>query len=115
MIQTIYVAGPYTGDGTPEGRVLNVKTAIMMAEQLTHLGLYPFVPHFFHYWDQVYAHEYSFWMDQDALWITKCDALFMFDESPGAKKDAKIAEQFDIPVFLTLQDVAKAVLAERQG
>lgn len=105
MIKTVYLAGPYSGDTTG-----NVKAAIIVAEQVSRLGLHPFVPHLFHYWDQLYPHEYEFWMKQDALWIPKCDALFMYEESPGAWRDFNIALDYHIPTFITLQHLAQAVV-----
>lgn len=111
MIQTVYLAGPYTGSW-PLGIAENVKKAIDMAEAVSSMGFYPFVPHLFHYWDQQFPHQYNFWMAQDAIWVVKCDAVLMYEESPGALEDVKLADQFGIPVFRHLAQLAAAKLEQ---
>lgn len=107
MIRTVYVAGPYSGD-----TLLNVAAAIEVAEQVARMGLFPFVPHLFHYWGDVYAHDYEFWMEQDAEWLRRCDALLMFATSPGAERELVMAKSRSIPVFLTIQELAKVVASQ---
>jgi hypothetical protein len=105
VIRTVYLAGPYSDAPEP-----NVKAALIVAEQVVRLGLYPFIPHLFHYWDQMFAHPYQFWMDMDEVWIKKCDALLLYAESPGAIRDAEVAWEHNIPVFHSVQHLASTVL-----
>lgn len=109
MIRTIYLAGPYSNPDS-DVRSANVDIALATADAVSRLGLFPFIPHLFHYWDKQYHHDYEFWMNQDAVWIVRCDSMLLYAESPGALKDAEVAKQFDIPVYRSLQEVAQAVL-----
>ena len=96
----VYVAGPYT-KGDVEA---NVRAAIAAGDQLANAGHVPFIPHLTHYWDALHPHPWTFWMDQDFVWLRQCEALVRL---PGASKGADMevadAVKVGIPVFLSVE------------
>ena len=83
----IYIAGPYTA---PD-QAVNVRNAILAADQIAEAGGFPFIPHLTHFWHMLCPHPYEFWMKQDAAWLKFCDAMVRLPgDSPGA--DAEWAE-----------------------
>src|SRR3989304_3723636 len=97
----IYVAGPYT-DGDP---VINVRRAIIVAEDLINLGFIPFVPHLTHLWHLINPHEIAYWYKYDNAWLLKCDAILRLPgDSKGADEECRLAEKNNIPVFPSIED-----------
>jgi hypothetical protein len=110
----IYVAGPITkGD-----QHLNVRNAILAAEQLRAAGFVPFLPHLCFAWHMIAPVDYEEWMAYDFAWIARCDALVRLPgESNGADREVLEAERLGLPVFtldvfITAQAVAKSSLGE---
>jgi hypothetical protein len=96
----VYVAGPYTkGDVA-----VNIRTAIVTADQLVNLGFVPFVPHLTHFWHLVKPRPYEFWCDYDNQFLPCCDAVLRIPgESTGADKEVEYATKLGIPVFYSIQ------------
>lgn len=96
MDKHIYIAGPLTkGDSLKQA-----KAAIAVADQVMELGCVPFVPHLCYFWDELYPHEYEFWMGFDLAWLHKCDGLLRIPgESMGADREVDLAHRLGIPVF----------------
>lgn len=95
----IYVAGPYTSGDV----AVNVRNAIVMANQLADLGCAPYVPHFTHFWHMHFPRPYDFWLEHDNEFLPLCDGLIrLAGESKGADKETALAEALGIPVFLEL-------------
>jgi hypothetical protein len=104
-IKYIYVAGPFSSD--PEG---NVNIAIETGEHLTRLGLYPFIPHLFYFWDKEYPHSYEFWIDQSRAWIRSCDAMYRIRGlSPGADREVEFARELKMLVFFHMNDLSEYI------
>lgn len=92
----IYVAGPYT-QGDREG---NTWSAINAGQTVLEAGGIPFVPHLFHFWEQVWANPYETWMEMDFAWLEVCDGLIRLPgKSPGADREVARARERDLPVF----------------
>lgn len=104
-MKRVYVAGPI---GAKAGREARIRAAIDVAERIRRLGLFPFVPHFFHYWESIYPHQYECFMRLDLVWLKQCEALYrMPGHSPGADREVKFAEtEIKIPVFRDLKELA---------
>lgn len=98
----IYIAGPYTkGDVA-----VNVRNAILAAEEVSKRGHVPFIPHLTHFWHLVSPHEYQFWLHQDIHWLKACDAVLRLPgESSGADKEVDIAIKLGMPVYYTIDDI----------
>jgi hypothetical protein len=98
-VRYVYIAGPYSGGDT----ILNIRAAVMMAEELLKLELIPYIPHLTAFWHIIAPHEYEFWLEYDLNWLSKCDALIRLPgESGGADKEIEYAEKMGIPVFYSL-------------
>jgi hypothetical protein len=98
----IYIAGPYSGGDT----VINVRTAILMAEGLMMLGLIPYIPHLTMFWHLITPHNYDFWLKYDLNWLDKCDGLLRLSgESSGADKEVEYAQARGIPVYYSIEEI----------
>lgn len=100
----VYIASPYTL-GDP---LTNVNRQIAIAEELRSKDdrILPFWPLQSHYWDQLYQHDYDFWMKLCIDWLSTMDVLLrLLGESKGADKEVKIAKQLGIPVFYSVDKI----------
>ena len=102
----VYIAGPYTvGDVA-----LNVRNAILAAEELRWRGYVPSVPHLTHLWHLVCPHEVQFWYDYDLEWLKKCDCLLRLPgESKGADREEAWAERWGMPVYHSMEEIPHVV------
>lgn len=92
----VYIAGPYTLGDT----AINVRVAIMAADQLLRKGHAPFIPHMSHFWHMMYPHKYETWLWYDMEWLKVCGAVVRLPgESMGADGEVAWAKQKGIPVF----------------
>lgn len=99
----VYLAGPLSSDPTA-----NTHRAIDIGSLIVDMGGDPFIPHLSHYRDKRFPRSYSFYVAEDLRWLTVCDALFRFEgESKGADGEVAEAERLGIPVFYTLDELAK--------
>lgn len=95
-MSVVYVAAPYTSPDT-ETNVLN---AIVCANTLKEHGITPFVPHFYHFWDKMYPHDYEYWMSMCFEMLSRCDAVLrLVGTSSGADREVELAKSLNIPVF----------------
>lgn len=96
----VYVAGPITkGD-----QFLNVRNAILVADDLLFSGMSPFVPHLCSLWHIVAPQDYERWMSYDQEWLEVCDVLLRIPgESSGADREIVQAMDLGIPVYYDLQ------------
>lgn len=108
MIARIYVAGPYT-----QGDVaLNVHRAYEAANRLADLGFAPFVPHATHFWHMLFPRPYEFWLNLDNQFLPFCQAVLRLPgSSSGADKEVQLAENLNIPVFTSINDLAAHFMA----
>ena len=98
----IYIAGPYSnGD-----MVLNVREAVLAAEELIKLDFIPYIPHLTMFWHLITPHEYGFWLDYDLQWLDKCDALLrLLGDSKGADAEVEYAKESNIPVYYSIEEL----------
>lgn len=104
-MKKVYVAGPYTkGDVA-----MNVRAAIIAGDDLAQAGFTPFIPHVTHLWYLLCPHDWEFWMAYDLQWLGVCDCLLRLPgDSVGADLEMKHAQELDIPVYFTIEDVIGA-------
>lgn len=106
----VYIIGPYTKGDV----VVNVRRAIQAGDRIAQMGAYPFIPHLSHGWHMVCPHEYSFWLDQDLIWLDICDASFRVDgESDGGDTEEARHRAQGKPVFYDF-DVIQAWIDEQK-
>ena len=103
-IMRIYVSGPYTkGD-----QMMNIRNAILAADQLYSLGHIPYVPHLTGFWHMVTPRSWEEWLRIDRAFIPCCDALLRIPgESKGADIEMAYARALKIPVYFNLEDIPK--------
>ena len=98
----IYIGGPYSKGDT----VLNVRNAVMAAEQVLRRGHIPYIPHLTMLWHFISPHEYQFWLDYDIEWLRLCDALLRLPgESSGADKEVALSEGLGKPVYYSVHEI----------
>lgn len=110
----IYIAGPFTGDGSDEDKMVNREKAHQMQRALTEMGHFPHCPHTHTYeldgiFDNSPIDEYAYFMDLDLRYIEQMmDALIRLPgDSPGADKEVKLAKALGLPVYTCLEDVPR--------
>lgn len=92
----VYIASPYTNGDKNH----NVYRQIVAAEQISIIGGIPYIPLLSHYWDEVYSHDWEFWIDMCKQMLLRCDALIRLPgESRGADIEVDTALSNNIPVF----------------
>lgn len=100
MIRTVYIAGPYTS--APHA---NTQDAIIAAEVLAEHGYIPFIPHLYHFWHDMFEHDYEFWMEQGSEFLSKCDCLVRLPgDSSGADREVAQALKEGKPVYYGIED-----------
>jgi hypothetical protein len=98
----IYIAGPYSSGDT----VLNVRNAVLAAEELIKLELIPYIPHLTMFWHIITPHDYEFWLNYDLNWLDKCDGLLRLPgASSGADKEVEHAQNIRIPIYYFIEEL----------
>lgn len=109
----VYIASPYTLGGVE----VNVKKQIEVADFLrtTNENILPFWPLFSHYWNEIYEHDYSFWMRLCLDWLTEMDCVLRLEGiSKGADKEVALARQLGMPVFYSVDKLLDFVRYETE-
>ena len=100
----VYIAGPYTRGNVAE----NVVAGIKAADQLMGLGYVPYLPHLSHFWHLLCPHDYETWMKLDFAWLETCQSVLRLPgESPGADRECELAVILGIPVYYSIEGMAK--------
>ena len=97
----VYVAGAITkGD-----QFINVREAILVGERIRARGHAVFIPHLTFIWHIMSPVGYEDWMTYDFAWLRRCDILVRLPgESLGADREVALAKEFNMPVFLGLNE-----------
>lgn len=99
----VYIASAYTkGDVA-----VNVRDAILIADELIKLGHTPYIPHLTHFWHLVSPHEIQFWYEYDNSFLdhwAEC-VLRLPNESNGADQEVMRAVKRGIPVYYSLVEL----------
>jgi hypothetical protein len=111
-MKRIYVAGPITrGD-----QFLNVRAAVLVAEQLRSLGFAPFVPHISALWHIIAPVSYEDWLAYDFSWIDVCDGLLRIPgDSPGADREWEYAQSINKPTFIDIDSLLEHFKQEQMN
>lgn len=121
----IYLAGPMSAD-TQEGIDANLLKHQAAFDALSDLGHYVFSPglssgHLLMPRRTQSAaevtDEYDKWLRIDFAWLDKCDAIFLLDgweDSHGARREWKYAQEHGKQVILSLNEVAAVDDAEEE-
>ena len=100
----VYIAGPISKGNV----VVNIRTAIDVAEIVRQQGHFPFVPHlttftwYFAHIDKLSLDDSS-WAAWNLAWLDCCDAVIRLPGlSSGSDKEVEHAEKLNKPVFYGL-------------
>lgn len=106
----IYLAGPYSDD--PARRYAQHQ---LEQERLAAAGILSYSPIVEgHPWDQVYPHEYDWWLRRCLRWVRQCtDLIRLPGHSPGADQEVRLARDLGIPVYQGGNDPVGKFLALR--
>lgn len=98
----VYIASPYTlGDVA-----VNVKTQIDTYDILMDNGFAPFAPLYSHFQHMVHPRPYEDWIKIDLVWVKVCDCVLRLPgKSSGADGEVKFAQDNNIPVFYSLEEL----------
>ena len=97
MGELVYISGPYT-EGVWE---INVREAILAADEIHRNGHTPFIPHAMtSLWALVRPKMKDEWIEIDLQILSRCDALVrLAGTSDGAEIEVEYAHKNDIPVY----------------
>jgi hypothetical protein len=102
--KVVYVASPYTKGDVAQ----NVRTQVLAAETLRHLGYLPIIPLLSHFWHFASPHPYEYWLMMDAQKVYLADAILRLPgESDGADFETELARLLGKPVFYSVQDLIR--------
>lgn len=103
-MKVVFIAGPYTGDGSKETIEKNVREAEEYAVNLATLGIGFFCPHRHtaHFSEMSSAPE-QFYYDLDMEFLKRiADAILImpgWENSAGAKREVECAKQLGLKMF----------------
>jgi hypothetical protein len=112
----IYIAGPYRGPSSWEIEE-NIRRAERLALDVWKLGAVGLCPHTNTRFYQGAAPDAT-WLDGDLELLRRCDGIIVTDDwqrSSGARAEVAFAQTQQIPVFLTLEDLAFWLNAAERG
>lgn len=106
MIKYVFISGPYTNGG----QLANTTNAINLANELRELGYVPIIPHLFHFWDAIHAHDWQYWMDICYEYLALADVLYRLPgESVGADLEVKRARELKKPIVQSIGELVRLV------
>lgn len=98
----IYIAGPFS----LRDQMLNVRAALLAADELVARGHIPYVPHLNALWHLIQPHDDEYWMSLDACWLELCHAVLRLPGiSLGADREVERAIALGLPVYRGLVEV----------
>lgn len=107
MRKKVYIASPYT-IGNIEA---NVERQLACGDELLDNGFLPFIPLLYHYQHAKHPRDYEDWLAIDKEWILSCDALLRLSgESVGADIEVSHAQENNIPVFYSVEDLCESLV-----
>jgi hypothetical protein len=107
----VYVAGPLSnGD-----REVNVHNAEAAGVELLKMGCAPYVPHLWWYVDPDDSLGYDVWTEMDLAWVEASHALLRLPgKSNGVRREVRRARQLGIPVFYSVEEIRKWMIASQR-
>ncbi len=105
----IFVTGPYSAP-TDEGVERNIQRAIEMGRRVFRKGYFALVPHllvrdFYVPKDTSGPFSYEALMQFTLAMVPKCDALLLYDHSPGAAREWRLAESLGKPIYFDISEL----------
>jgi hypothetical protein len=105
----VFVTGPYSAS-TKAGVEANIRKAVEVGRRLFQKGYYPVVPHLLvkEYYEPekksaIFGYEPL--MKYTMAIAQKCDISLVYESSPGADRERRLAESLGIPVYFDVDDL----------
>ena len=99
----VYVAGPYSSYP-----IYGMRNAILAADEVLDLGMFPHVPHFTGLWDMVAPKPYEDWLELDLEMLRVCDVVLRIPgESSGADGEIEHAVELGIPIVYSIDELSE--------
>ena len=112
----VFVTGPYSAGTEAEERA-NIQTAIDVGKTVFEKGYYPIVPHLLVREYYVHGDPGLFGYEQLMRFtlsiVPKCDFFLLYEHSPGADREWKLAEQLGKQVYFSVDDLPDLTKDER--
>jgi hypothetical protein len=100
----VFISGPISKGPMAE----NVRNALEAANAVMGLQMVPFVPHLSHFWNMITPKAYQTWLAYDRQWLSVCDVVLRIPgESLGADMEVALAEELQIPVVYSVEELAR--------
>jgi hypothetical protein len=105
----VFVTGPYSAP-TKAGIEANIRKSIEIGRRLFQKGYYPIVPHLLvkeYYQSETNSAIFGYepLMKYTMAIAQKCDVLLLYESSPGADRERRLAESLGIPVYFDVDDL----------
>ena len=105
----VFVTGPYSAP-TDAGVEANIRKAVDIGRRLFKKGYYPIVPHllvreYYQPEGESVIFGYEPLMKYTMAIAQKCDVLLLYESSPGADRERRLAEGLGIPVYFSADDL----------
>jgi hypothetical protein len=98
----VFISGPYTH---PDPAV-NVRNAVLAAEEVVKKGHTPYIPHLSHLWHLISPHPIDFWYQYDLEWLKCCDVIWRLQGySEGADAEVNFARTHKIKVIYDIDQL----------
>jgi len=104
----VFVSGPYSAE-TAQEEEANIQRAVDIGRTVFEKGYYPIVPHLLV--KEYYIHGNSGVFGYEGLMhytlaiVPKCDILLLYQHSPGADREWKLAEALGKPVYFNVEQL----------
>lgn len=98
----VYIAGPLTTGNTMH----NVREAVVAGSWVIQNGHAAYVPHVNVLWDMIQPGDYEMWIELCFDMLARCDGMLRLPgPCPGCEREADLAEELDIPIFYSLEEL----------
>jgi hypothetical protein len=112
----VFVTGPYSA-GTEAEQKANIQRTINIGRTVFEKGYYPIVPHLlvreYYVPGDPGLFGYEPLMRFTLSLVAKCDILLLYEHSPGADRERKLAEQLGKPIYFSVDDLPDLTKDER--
>ena len=109
----VYIASPYTLGDVKRNVEKQIEVSNLL--RITNENILPYWPLSSHYWNELYEHDYNFWMKLCLDWLMTMDCVLRLEgESKGADKEVLVAKRLGIPVFYSIEKLLEYVRYETE-
>ena len=111
-MKLIYVAGPYSGNGTYSNIEDNIRHAEQVSLKLLQKGWAVITPHkntaHYEFWEDFIGYDHKKWLDMSLEILKRCDAIIVlkgYELSKGTLEEIKFAKEHKILLFYEVNGI----------